>query len=132
MLYKNKSYDEERALYGVKDADIENCKFEGPADGESALKETRGLNIRNCDFLLRYPLWHTADTVMENCTMTDCDLSFENSDVTARIKGAVTSVKNPMSGRICAGEIGEIIMDEYAKGSTCRIFAKSDCLKQCG
>ena len=286
MLYKNKSYDEERALYGVKDADIENCKFEGPADGESALKETRGLNIRNCDFLLRYPLWHTADTVMENCTMTetcraalwydrntvirasslggikavrecdgtkiedckinstefgwfcrgldiknselvseypflhtsglyidglkmqgkysfqyvenaeirnselntkdafwhsrnitvydsvvrgeylgwysenlklvrcritgtqplcyakglvledctmtDCDLSFENSDVTARIKGAVTSVKNPMSGRICADEIGEIIMDEYAKGSTCRIFAKSDRLKQCG
>lgn len=284
--YKNKTYDEERALYGVKAAVIEDCRFEGPADGESALKETSGLAIRHCDFLLRYPLWHTANTLIENCGMTetcraalwygrnvsikdsvlggikavrecdnteiyntkihsiefgwfcrglkmrdseltseyaflktsdlrldsfnmkgkysfqyvenveihhsmldtkdafwhgknitvydsvvkgeylgwyseglrfvrcqiigtqplcyarnlvledcemiDCDLSFENSDVKATIKGSITSVKNPMSGQIIADQIGEIIMDEHAAQSACKIVNKAEFLGQCG
>ena len=39
MLYENLVLDEERALYGIHDAEIKNCRFEGPADGESFLKE---------------------------------------------------------------------------------------------
>lgn len=64
MKYADKIFDEERALYGVTDAVIENCKFEGHADGESALKETSRITIKDCDFLLCYPLWHTTDAVM--------------------------------------------------------------------
>jgi len=70
MIFKDAVYDEERALYGVHDTVVENCRFQGPADGESALNETSGLTIRNCDFLLRYPLWHTTGTTIENCCMT--------------------------------------------------------------
>lgn len=69
--YADKTYDEERALYGIQDAVIESCRFAGPADGESALKETGGLHIRSCNFQLRYPLWHTSNTTLENCTMTE-------------------------------------------------------------
>ena len=69
--YYNKAYDEERALYGIRDAVIERCRFAGSAGGESALKETTELRIYNCDFLLRYPLWHTSNTVMEECRMTE-------------------------------------------------------------
>ena len=37
MTYiKEKQFDEERALYGSKDIIVDNCKFDGPADGESA------------------------------------------------------------------------------------------------
>ena len=43
--------DEERALYGVQNARIENCTFDGPADGESALKETRGTQLHSCCLL---------------------------------------------------------------------------------
>lgn len=286
LTYKDKTYDEERALYGVRDAKIERCRFAGPADGESALKETGGLQISRCDFLLRYPLWHTDHTAIEDCNMTetcraalwydkdivikrsvlggikavrecddtkiydsqihstefgwfcrgltlqnctltseypflqtsdlylenckmegkysfqyvenaeirhcvldtkdafwhgkhvtvydsvvkgeylgwysenlkfvrcriigtqplcyaknlvledcemvDCDLSFENSDVNAEIKGSITSVKNPMRGQIVADSIEELIMDEHAAASTCKISTKSACLKQCG
>ena len=39
ITYENRQYDEERALYGINNAKIRNCKFDGPADGESALKE---------------------------------------------------------------------------------------------
>lgn len=274
-VYKNKSYDEERALYGLHNALVDNCRFEGEADGESALKETGKLTVINCDFRLRYPLWHTTDTnmkncsmtdtcraalwygsnitvddsvlggikavrecdnikicgskinstefgwfcraltmndcsltseysflhasdlllenlkmtgkysfqytenveihnsvldtkdafwhgkniivydsevrgeylgwysenlkfvrcriigtqplcyckklVLEDCEMTDCDLSFENSDVTASVRGSITSVKNPLSGSITADSIGSLIRDEYGKDSTCKI-----------
>lgn len=69
--YENLTLDEERALYGVSGAEIVNCIFDGPADGESALKETRGVHVQNCIFRLRYPLWHAHNAVLENCRMTD-------------------------------------------------------------
>ena len=57
---KNQTFDEERALYAVSDAQIENCRFEGPADGESAFKEAKDIAVKECDFSLRYPFWHTV------------------------------------------------------------------------
>ncbi len=61
MLIKNQTYDEERALYASRDIIVENCSFEGPADGESALKESRRITVNNCHFKLRYPLWHVHE-----------------------------------------------------------------------
>ncbi len=69
--YENLTLDQERALYGVTNAEIVNCAFAGPADGESALKETRSIRVQNSRFLLRYPLWHAHDASLENCEMTD-------------------------------------------------------------
>lgn len=89
-IYSNEIHDEERAFYGIKDAHIINCKFEGSLDGESALKETSNINIENCDFLLRYPLWHTNKTVINKCLMTetcraalwyDNDVKIKNSEL---------------------------------------------------
>ena len=57
-LIDNKIYDEESALYNLKDTIVKNCKFEGPKDGESVLKETRNIIVDSCSFSLRYPLWH--------------------------------------------------------------------------
>ena len=69
--YENLVFDEERALYAVCDAEIVRCKFEGPADGESALKECRDVVVRDCGFRLRYPFWHAQNTTIDNCHMTD-------------------------------------------------------------
>lgn len=278
-VYENATYDEERALYSVRNALIENCRFAGETDGESALKETFGLTINNCDFLLRYPLWHTTNTtvssskmtetcraalwydtntvirnsdlrgikavrecdnteiyntkinsnefgwfcrnlsmndciliseypflhttdmmldnirmqgkysfqyvenaeihnsvldtkdafwhgknitlydsvikgeylgwysenlkfvrckiigtqplcyakniVLEDCKMIDCDLAFENSSVTASINGNITSIKNPLSGRISADSIDDIITDQLSSNNSCKIVIKS-------
>ena len=71
MLYENLVLDEERALYGIHDAEIKNCRFEGPADGESFLKETQRINVENCFMDLRYPLWHVTDGTIRNCEMTE-------------------------------------------------------------
>lgn len=69
--YSNLILDEERALYAIRNAVVENCRFEGPADGESALKESRDITVKNCDFLLRYPFWHTEGALIENIRMTE-------------------------------------------------------------
>ena len=53
-----KTFDEERALYNLTNADVTDCVFAGPADGESVLKEARDVKLENCRFSLRYPLWH--------------------------------------------------------------------------
>lgn len=70
MKIENKTFDEERALYGIHDAEITNCCFKGPADGESAFKETGCLTVKGCLFDLRYPFWHTEKSNIHNCEMT--------------------------------------------------------------
>ena len=57
-IIENKTFDEERALYNLKDAEIKNCTFAGEKDGESVLKETRNIKVIDSKFSLRYPLWH--------------------------------------------------------------------------
>ncbi len=88
MIFENKIYDEERALYGLDGAEVKNCTFAGPADGESALKECRNIKVEDCLFELRYPFWHVDDAEVENVTMTstcraalwyDSDVSIKSS-----------------------------------------------------
>ena len=69
--YEALTLDEERALYGLNGAEVVRCKFEGPADGESALKECRNVHLTDCDLKLRYPLWHVSGGSLTNCRMTD-------------------------------------------------------------
>ena len=64
-------FDEERALYHLQNADVVECIFAGPADGESALKESGDVHLKECSFSLRYPLWHVKKFTMENSTMDE-------------------------------------------------------------
>ena len=70
-LIADQRFGEERALYAINNAQIVNCAFAGHEDGESALKEARNLEINNCDFLLRYPLWHADDVHITDSRMTE-------------------------------------------------------------
>ena len=68
--YKNLQFDEERALYGSDGIVVENCRFDGPADGESALKEGRNITVNNSYFNLRYPFWHDTNLKITGSEMT--------------------------------------------------------------
>ena len=37
-IIEDQTFDMERALYGSRGVYLKNCAFDGPADGESALK----------------------------------------------------------------------------------------------
>lgn len=70
-VIENQQFDEERALYHLQGADVKNCVFAGPADGESVLKESRDVNLTDCTFSLRYPLWHVEKFTMEHSSMDE-------------------------------------------------------------
>ncbi len=71
MVIKNKIFDEERALYGSKDITVTDCRFDGPADGESAFKECRNVVVKDSFFNLRYPFWHDDRLELDNIEMTE-------------------------------------------------------------
>ncbi len=70
-MITGKTFDEERALYGVQDVVVKDCVFDGPADGESALKESREVTAEGCFFNLRYPFWHDKGLTIQDCEMTE-------------------------------------------------------------
>ena len=70
-IIKNQTYDEERALYGSEGIIVESCKFDGPADGESALKESRNIKVTGSYFNLRYPFWHVNNLEITDSEMTE-------------------------------------------------------------
>lgn len=70
MRIENKTFDEERALYGSDGVEVIGCSFDGPADGESAFKESKNIKAENSYFNLRYPFWHTHTLSIKDCEMT--------------------------------------------------------------
>ena len=68
---ENQVFDEERALYGSRGIEVISCRFDGPADGESALKESRDIRVKDSFFNLRYPFWHDEDLLIEDSTLTE-------------------------------------------------------------
>lgn len=67
----NENFDMERALYGSDGLILRNCSFDGPADGESALKESRNVEAEDCFFNLRYPFWHDENMKIVGSEMTE-------------------------------------------------------------
>ncbi|MBO7393163.1 MAG: DUF3737 family protein [Abditibacteriota bacterium] len=73
--------DEERAFYGSESLSLVNCKIDGPADGESAIKECRDIQAKDCFFNLRYPFWHVHGVTVDNCELTElCRAAFWYTD----------------------------------------------------
>ena len=66
--------------------------------------------------------------ILENCTFgPDCDRTFEYSTLQADIHGAITNIKNPMSGCIVADEFGSITIDENIKApADCEIRLRDE------
>ena len=70
-IIENKTMDAERALYGSDGVLVRGCAFDGPADGESALKESRNVQVENSFFNLRYPFWHDRGLRISGSELTD-------------------------------------------------------------
>ena len=69
-IVANKTFDEERALYGAQNLTVKDCNFDGVADGESAFKEGKHIVVENCFFNLRYPFWHDNELKISKSEMT--------------------------------------------------------------
>ena len=98
--------------------------YDSVINGEFLAWYSKNLRLVRCHIGGSQPLCYCENLVLEDCTFDEgADLAFEYSSVQATIKGAVTSVKNPRSGRIEADSIGEIILDENGKApGNCKII----------
>ena len=84
---------------------------------------SKNLRLVRCHISGKQSLCYAENLVLEDCTFDpDTDLCFEHSDVSATIKGTIKSVKNPKSGHIIAGHIGEVLLDSRCKNpNNCKI-----------
>jgi len=71
-LIKQEMLTGERALFHSKDLQISYSTF---ADGESTLKESQNIEIYNCMFKWKYPLWYCKNIVVENSTFFETSRS---------------------------------------------------------
>ena len=70
-IVENGIFDEERALYASRDIVVKNCRFDGEADGESALKESSNVFVQGCYWNLRYPFWHVTGLKVKDTELTE-------------------------------------------------------------
>ena len=88
----------ERALFQSRGAMISSCRFE---NGESPLKESEDLSLKDCTFAWKYPLWYCRNVKAENCVWEEMARAgvwySENIDVRSAI------IHAPKNFRRCKG-----------------------------
>ena len=89
--------------------------------GSQYIVKTDEGTLIDCRIIGTQPLCYCRNLRLIDCTMEQCDLAFEYSDVDATVTGSVDSVKNPRSGRILAERIGEIIREGSVMETDCII-----------
>ena len=92
--------------------------YDSELHGEYLAWHSKNIRLVRCHISGEQPLCYSDGIVLEDCTFdAACDRAFEDcTNVEARIKGTITEVKNPISGRIQADNIGRLTIDQFAKG----------------
>ena len=126
-----KNVEIHNARITTKDAfwEVENVTiYDSELNGEYLGWHSRNLRLVNCHISGEQPLCYAHDLVLENCTFDpSCDRAFEYSTLKADIRGAITNIKNPMSGSIVADSIGSVTIDENIKApADCRISVRRE------
>lgn len=126
-----KNVEIHNARITTKDAfwEVENVTiYDSELNGEYLGWHSRNLRLVNCHISGEQPLCYAHDLVLENCTFDpSCDRAFEYSTLKADIRGAITNIKNPISGSIVADSIGSVTIDENIKApADCRISVRRE------
>ena len=114
--------DSKDAFWNTKDVTVYDTRLTGEYLGW----HSENLRLVRCHISGTQPLCYCKNLILEDCTFdADADLAFEESTLHADIKGTVTSVKNPTSGKIVADGYGEIILDQNIKApADCKIITR--------
>lgn len=112
-VFENCVFDTKDAFWHGKNITVRNSTIKG----EYLAWYSEGLTLIDCKIIGTQPLCYCKDLKLINCEMLETDLAFEKSEVEATIQTKVDSIKNPLSGRITAPDVGELILDDpNAKG----------------
>ena len=91
--------------------------YDSLLDGEYLGWHSKNLRLVRCHIAGEQPLCYIDGLTLEDCTFDEaCDRAFEDTtDINANIRGAITNIKNPVSGRIVADKVGSVTIDENVK-----------------
>jgi len=111
-----KNVEIHNATLMTKDA-FWNCEnvtvYDSQIIGEYLGWNSKHIRFVNCTIESDQGLCYMDDVTLENCTLLNTDLAFEYCrNIDADIVSTIDSVKNPISGKIHAQAIGQIIMDD--------------------
>lgn len=121
---RNAILNSKDALWESENVTLIDCEI----NGEYLAWYSKNLRMIRCHITGEQPLCYCDNLYMEDCTMgEDANLAFEYSTINATIKGHVTSIKNPTSGKITVDSVGEIILDNHQKApKDCHIEVRND------
>ena len=109
---RNAKIHSKDAFWGTENVTV----YDSELDGEYLGWHSKRLHLVRCKISGTQPLCYCRDLILEDCEFApDCDLAFEDSEVTARVLSPITSIKNPAKGKIEAKSFGDIIIDEHSK-----------------
>lgn len=98
--------------------------YDSELNGEYLAWHSTNVKLVRCHISGEQPLCYMDNVILEDCTFDqECDRAFEEcSNINASIKGRITNIKNPISGKIVADEIGSVTINEYVKApNNCEI-----------
>ena len=98
--------------------------YDSELNGEYLAWHSTNVKLVRCHISGEQPLCYMDNVIREDCTFDqECDRAFEEcSNINASIKGRITNIKNPISGKIVADEIGSVTINEYVKApNNCEI-----------
>ncbi|WP_261805469.1 DUF3737 family protein [Lapidilactobacillus luobeiensis] len=96
------------AFWNCENVVIKNSTIIGEYFGWNS----RNVTLINCTIESHQGFCYMENLKLENCRLLNTDLAFEYSTVDATIQSKINSVKNPISGRIEAAAIEQLIFDD--------------------
>ena len=101
--------------------------YDSELNGEYIGWHSKNLRFVRCHFTGEQPFCYVKNLVLEDCTFgPDCDRMFEDSEVQADIRGTITNIKNPITGRIVCDGVGSVTIDEHVlQPNNCEIVVRS-------
>ena len=103
--------------------------YDSELNGEYLAWHSKNIKFVRCHISGEQPLCYMDHVTLEDCTFDkECDRAFEDCmNINAHIKGSITNIKNPISGRIEADEVGSVTYTEFAKApkGACEIIDHS-------
>lgn len=122
LVIEDSNLDTKDAFWHSKNVVVKNSTVKG----EYLAWFSENVTLIDCKIIGTQPFCYCEGLKLIRCTMEDCDLSFEYSDVEAEVSGRIESVKNPKCGTITCDEVGEIIMEDAVMPCEGKVVVRGD------
>ena len=108
LTIKNSKLLSKDSFWNAKNVTV----YDSFISGEYLAWNAENVTLVNCTLESLQGFCYIKNLKLVNCTLINTTRAFEYSTVDAEIVGHVDSIVNPSSGRVVAGSIGELTLDD--------------------